>query len=412
MSYQPLEKLFHKDLGAERSANVEAEYRSRFGAPSTFRIGYATSAGELFVCVPTELTFLHAEVLSDERDSARLLAALPPIAQDAILRSFVLDDVVSTNEIEGVHSSRRQIKDALDAAGRPRGKVKRDVRFREYALLYDNILTGAEIPLDCPGDVRRIYDRVTLGEIAAADQSDGVLFRAQGVDIVGPGSRILHKGLEPESAVVEAVEEMLRVSKDPGLPPLVRSLVAHYLFEYAHPFYDGNGRTGRFLLTLMLSKHLTLPTVFSLSRTLLGNRAAYYRAFRDAEEPLNRGELTFFVQSMLRLIKDAQGDACARLEEASEAYRDAEAVAARLRGEGLLRPKEAQVVLLLMQYEAFGLFGTASIREIADFLGVQTQMARKHVKLLEEKGVCEVRNKYDPVTFGLTRQFVEKHCRP
>ena len=408
MSYQTLEKLFHKDRSAERAASIEAEYQARLNAPGTFRIGYATSAGELFVCMPAELTLLLNEVLTEERDCEKLLAALPDIARDGILRSFVLDDVVSTNEIEGVHSSRRQIKDALDAATRGPKASKKHVRFREYALLYDNILRGNEIPLDSPADVRRIYDSVTLGEIPADDLPDGELFRAQGVDIIGQGSRVLHKGLEPESAILRAVEELLRVSKDQGLPPLLRALVAHYLFEYAHPFYDGNGRTGRFLLTLMLSECLTLPTVFSMSRTLLDNRAAYYRAFRSAEEPLNRGELTFFVQSMLKLIRDAQDDACGRLEDAADAYLGADELVGRLQSEGTLKPREAQIVLLLLQFEAFGLFGTASVQEIADYLGVQPQMARKHVKALEEKGVCEVRGKYNPVTFGLTKEFLKK----
>ena len=87
--------------------------------------------------------------------------------------------------------------------------------------------------------------------------------------------------------------------------PQVR-LASHYLFEYAHPFYDGNRRTGRYLLSLFLSEPLSKPTVLSLSRTIAENRSDYYAAFRTVDNPLNKGELTFFVYALLDLVRKAQ----------------------------------------------------------------------------------------------------------
>lgn len=54
---------------------------------------------------------------------------------------------------------------------------------------------------------------------------------------------------------------------------------AHYIFEYAHPFYDGNGRTGCYLLSLFLENSLSQPTVLSLSRAIANNRFALTDAF-------------------------------------------------------------------------------------------------------------------------------------
>ena len=64
--------------------------------------------------------------------------------------------------------------------------------------------------------------------------------------------------------------------------PLIRNAVLHYQFEAIHPFYDGNGRTGRILMVLhlVLSGRLDLPILF-LSGYINENRSDYYRLLRE-----------------------------------------------------------------------------------------------------------------------------------
>ena len=64
--------------------------------------------------------------------------------------------------------------------------------------------------------------------------------------------------------------------------PLVKMAVAHYQFESIHPFYDGNGRTGRIVnvLYLILEKMLSSPILY-LSRYIIDNKASYYRLLQE-----------------------------------------------------------------------------------------------------------------------------------
>ena len=78
---------------------------------------------------------------------------------------------------------------------------------------------------------------------------------------------------------------------------------------------------------------------------------------------------------------------------------------AKITSEIDLKDKEAQIVFLLLQYEAFGLFGDVSVQEIASFLRVGKQQARKYIASLEDKGICRKLNSYNPVTFGLTEEY-------
>lgn len=63
-----------------------------------------------------------------------------------------------------------------------------------------------------------------------------------------------------------------------GVDPLIKLAVIHYQFEAIHPFYDGNGRTGRILnvLYLVLKELLDSPILY-LSRYILENKASYYK---------------------------------------------------------------------------------------------------------------------------------------
>ena len=406
MEYRELSKIYYADATNARDTNLEAEYRRRIEADSTFRLGFDTPQGELFIATPRELTVLSEAVLRAERKISNLLNALPSMASGAVLRGLVLDEIMSTNAIEDIHSTRREVKDALNSAGNAPVDAN---RFRELATLYLNIIDGRAKAPSTPEDVRAIYDEVTYGEIPDDKLPDGRLFRAQGVNIVQGGARVIHSGLEPESTIVEAVEKMIALSRSPEIPALYRGLAAHYLFEYIHPFYDGNGRTGRYLLSLLLSESLSSATALSLSRIIAENREAYYRAFKTTEKPLNRGELTFFVTAMLELIREAQLQLERRLEHNAEALTSIERVMVGVSADLHLKEQDSQVVFMLMQYEAFGLLGEAPLADIAAHLGLKEQMTRKHVASLEELGVVVKRRKRSPMTFALSDEFKEHY---
>ena len=66
------------------------------------------------------------------------------------------------------------------------------------------------------------------------------------------------------------------------LDPLVKMAVIHYQFESIHPFYDGNGRTGRIIniLYLVAKDLLDIPILY-LSRYIIRNKTEYYRLLQE-----------------------------------------------------------------------------------------------------------------------------------
>jgi len=69
------------------------------------------------------------------------------------------------------------------------------------------------------------------------------------------------------------------------LDPLIKMAIIHYQFESIHPFYDGNGRTGRIInvLYLVLQDLLNLPILY-LSKYIIANKGDYYRLLQEVRD--------------------------------------------------------------------------------------------------------------------------------
>ena len=404
MEYKQLSKLFHMRSDAGRYSWIDEQAAYRRSMPSSFDIGVDTPNGRLFVAMPRELVVLYERVLRTERKVSSMMRSIPGIAEAALTRSLVLDEVASTNAIEEVHSTKKQVEDALDAAIDEGPGSK---RFRELARLYLELSRSEHKPPTSPEDVRAIYDKATKGEIPASKLPDGRLFRAKGVQITAGDVKVIHTGLEPEEKITEAIEAMLALTGRGDVPKVIAAIASHYVFEYAHPFYDGNGRTGRYLLSLFLSEALSSPTVLSLSRSIAENRNLYYQAFSSAEDPMNRGELTFFVIDMLELVRRSQLRIISDIEESQ---RNLDAAADRMDDVSRahdLSSKEATAVFALVQYELFGMYGFAYLDDLAQCMRLKNQMARKHLASLEGKGLVRTPSKR-PLKFALSDKAKEE----
>lgn len=95
-----------------------------------------------------------------------------------------------------------------------------------------------------------------------------------------------------------ALEKFLNESDE--LDPLIKLALLHYQFEAIHPFFDGNGRTGRIIniLYLKLSGLIEHPVLF-LSDYILRNRNAYYQKLRAVTEKEDWPEWILFMLDMI-----------------------------------------------------------------------------------------------------------------
>ena len=250
---------------------------------------------------------------------------LPRFAQREYLMQLIAKEVQNTNIIEGVHSTRKELSKALDAAS----EQNKHTRFSEFTKLFleladskeksvaesvadlnvksvaDSKKSSTSIPQTLQ-DIRKIYDSIMQGELESGDIPDGDIFRKKKVSIRDGANNVVHDGDATEVEIQNHLTQMLSLMNSNEVPTLIKACMCHYAFESVHPFYDGNGRTGRFLLALQLHEQLSMPTILSLSSIIYAEKSGYYAAFSKAQELFNCNDLTMFCCTMLEYIEKAQ----------------------------------------------------------------------------------------------------------
>lgn len=120
---------------------------------------------------------------------------------------------------------------------------------------------------------------------------------------------------QDHDSIVKLMNNLIEYMNSPQIhdvDPLVKMAVIHYQFETIHPFYDGNGRTGRIIniLYLVLENLLAIPVLY-LSRYIIRKKADYYRLLQHVRDT---GQWEEWVLYMLDAIEDTSRETIALIE--------------------------------------------------------------------------------------------------
>ncbi len=98
------------------------------------------------------------------------------------------------------------------------------------------------------------------------------------------------------TSLMSNLENFINRKEISDYDPIVKMAIIHYQFESIHPFYDGNGRTGRILniLYLILEGLQSLPILY-LSSYIIANKSDYYRLLQEVREKNNWEEWLLFI---------------------------------------------------------------------------------------------------------------------
>ncbi len=313
MDYKTIRKIVAMSKSNAKPCDIaEEEYRLRIDNPATYRSGIVFDSHEIFAtCVTDLVTYMndiaYAEKAVEKAWNELPRFAQPRFAQREYLMHFIAKEVQNTNIIEGVHSTRKELSKALDAAS----EQNKHTRFSEFTKLFLELADSNEYDTSIPQtlqDIRKIYNSIMQGELESGYIPDGEIFRKGKVSIRDGANNVVHDGDATEAEIQDHLTQMLSLMNSNKVPTLIKACMCHYAFESVHPFYDGNGRTGRFLLALQLHEQLSMPTILSLSSIIYAEKSGYYAAFSKAQELFNCNDLTMFCCTMLQYIKKAQNE--------------------------------------------------------------------------------------------------------
>lgn len=299
LKYQPLNKIYYKD-----NKYYQELKDKRYNNEDTIHLDFEIHNNKAFVYQNVELFSLMMKIHKTDKLIQKFRFDLPGVAFRQFSTKCLIDEIVLTNDIEGVNSTRREINEALNDLSNNASKKRFDGLVRKYVKLTDN----SSLNIKTCEDIRKIYDELVLKEVLEEDPNDfpdGIIFRKGAVSVNNQFQKEIHKGVMPESKIIEDMERALTILNSQNIDLLIRTSIFHYLFGYIHPFYNGNGRISRFISSYMLSKELDPLIGYRISGTIKENIKNYYNAFKICNDPKSCGDLTPFIISFLEIVDEA-----------------------------------------------------------------------------------------------------------
>lgn len=256
-----------------------------------------------FVYIPDIVNL--ANTLNQNSNKIKSLANdLPGIAKQQFLNSLIAAEINYTNKIEGIKTDKREISTLIKASDDPNSKIS-NRRLQSTVRMYTSIIKDKILKIEELKDFRTIYDNLLNGEITKDKLPNGKLFRDIFPDDstlrIGNATETVHIPPRSESEINKCLQSLIDFMNS-DLPPIYKSLVTHFFFENTHPFIDGNGRMGRYLLSTYLAHKYDVYTGYSVSTAIHERVQSYYRIFKEADQAENFAELTFFIKDLLKIL--------------------------------------------------------------------------------------------------------------
>lgn len=410
--YEKLIKLYYK------KKNIDKEYIKRIENPATLitelKINPMKKGNKildkeysLFYVNLLEHTLLQEKIVKNSNKINYISNRLPTIAIKEIIMKILSNELYKTNKIEGIETVKSEIYSSLkDDRISNKKSNKLDGIIKKYKDIMENNFEDTE-HIDSLSSFRKIYDEMFEDfEKSGNYKLDGKYFRKDIVKVINGLGNTIHIGVNGEEAIEKNIEDLIQFMNIKDIPFLVKASIVHFFFEYIHPFYDGNGRFGRYLLSLYLARKLDNLTAFSVSYSISRNLDDYYKSFVEVEDVNNYGEITFFVENILKTIKNGQEMIIELLNDSVMRFKHSMEILDELTKE--LSEKENIILQIYLQNYLFNDFEELTNIELSAIIGDLTQQTiNKYTQELEKKGYL-VKIKQRPLTYSLSEKITEK----
>lgn len=249
--------------------------------------------------------------------TSRCLAELKGVAgtlpnQEILVRTLGLQEAKDSSEIENIVTTHDDLfkDDSHEEPGRSPA-VKEVHRYRQAMRVgFESVQAKGMLTLNQILEVQAVLEESRAG-----------FRKVPGTVLKSGDGQVVYTPPQHPDRIAELMGELERFLNDPNLfqsDPLIKMALAHHQFESIHPFYDGNGRTGRIVNVLYLIQQGLLDTpVLYLSRRIVRTKSEYYRLLQGVRD---RGAWEDWVLYMLDCVERTSRDAIGTIHAIREAF--------------------------------------------------------------------------------------------
>lgn len=271
--------------------------------------------------LPFEFDLESRDVLRQLTQSSRALAELNGVAQkipneNILLSSLVLQEALDSSAVENIVTTSDELYQAdLDIKGHVINAATKEVlNYRQAMQMgFSMVRTRKLLTLKKIKAIQQVLEcnnagfRTVPGTILKSSRGDTVYMPPQ-----------------DGNGVLKFMTNLEQYINDPAMhdvDPLIKMAIIHHQFESIHPFYDGNGRTGRIIAILYLVTNdlLDLPILY-LSRYITHNKKEYYTLLQSVRDnaPDNMSDWENWILFILRGVEVTARDTIRLIKSMSE----------------------------------------------------------------------------------------------
>lgn len=246
-------------------------------------------------------------ILRQVNKSNKKLAELKGIAQtipneNILINTLTLQEAKDSSEVENIvttnddlYKADLNLKDTIINAS-----TKEVLNYRQ--ALQTGFTAARKTKLLTLNDIKKIQQELETNNAGFRAVPGTKLKNALGETVYTPPQD--HHDIE---RLMDNLEKYINISDMQDIDPLIKMAVIHHQFESIHPFYDGNGRTGRIIaiLYLVINQLLDLPILY-LSRYITHNKGEYYRLIQQIRDKATESNSKEWEQWILFMLKGVE----------------------------------------------------------------------------------------------------------
>lgn len=236
--------------------------------------------GQNLPMLPPSVDLETKEILKQLAKANRALAELKGYAdtipnKHILINAVLINESKDSSEIENIITTHDDLYKAMSGAVGASSAAKEVENYRTALWFgYECVNAKQLLTTNMIAEIQGLIEKNNAG----IRKLPGTVLRnvATGETVYTPpeGESVLNE-------FMSNLEKYMNVDGD-DVDPLIKLAVIHYQFESIHPFYDGNGRTGRIIniLYLVLKRLLDSPILY-LSSYIIRNKSEYYRLLQE-----------------------------------------------------------------------------------------------------------------------------------
>ena len=304
-------------------------------------------------------------------------SVLPQENRQRYLVGSIIEEAISSSQIEGASTTRKIAKEMLRKNISPKDRSQRMIYNNFQTINYLSAHTNTDLSVDF---ILKIHSLITDSTLSNPEESGR--FRTNN-DVVVENkltNEVVH--IPPSYTEIPAAMSWLVAfvngeNRDVFIHPIIKAIIIHFFISYLHPFVDGNGRTARALFHwYMLKTGYWLTEYMSISRIIYKSKSAYEKSFLWTEADHN--DMGYFITYHLQALDKAFNELKTYISRKTAQQNDRN----RMLKIGNINQRQAEILYIMLREENKVL----TVKDVSSRLLVTATTAKHDIAGLVDRG--------------------------